>query len=60
MMLELIEAAIASHPDLNVAARIPADGKLRNALRRYRADVVIVALGQPAQELWLDSHLAKA
>jgi hypothetical protein len=42
MMLEFIEAAIAAHPDLTVAGRIPADGKLHNALRRYRADVVIV------------------
>lgn len=27
-------------------------------IRSVRADVVIVALGQPQQELWLDAHLA--
>jgi exopolysaccharide biosynthesis WecB/TagA/CpsF family protein len=27
-------------------------------IRAARADVVIVALGQPKQELWLDRHLA--
>jgi hypothetical protein len=42
MMLELLETIIASHPDLYVAGRVPADGNLRAALRRYRADVLIV------------------
>src|SRR5260370_41850355 len=42
MMAELMEAVISSHADLCVAGRVPADGKLRNAVRRHRADVVIV------------------
>jgi exopolysaccharide biosynthesis WecB/TagA/CpsF family protein len=34
------------------------DGEIVDDIRAARADVVIVALGQPQQELWLDTHLA--
>jgi exopolysaccharide biosynthesis WecB/TagA/CpsF family protein len=34
------------------------DEAIARRIRRAGADVVIVALGQPAQELWLDNHLA--
>lgn len=33
-------------------------GEIVGDIRAARADVVIVALGQPQQELWLDAHLA--
>jgi hypothetical protein len=42
IMLELIEAIIASQPDFYIAGRIAADGNLRAAVRRHRADVLIV------------------
>lgn len=42
MMLEMIEAIIASQPDFYVAGRIAADGNLGAAARRHRADVLIV------------------
>jgi hypothetical protein len=41
-MLEVMEKIVASHPDLYVAARMPTDDNLRDAVRRYRADVVIL------------------
>ena len=42
MMLNLMDGIVASHPDLYVAARVPVDGKLRGAVRRHRADVLVV------------------
>jgi hypothetical protein len=42
MMLEFIEAILASHPDLHVVGRVPDNSNLRAATRRYRADVLIV------------------
>jgi hypothetical protein len=42
MMLELMETIIGSQPDLYIAARVPVDGNLRAAMRRSRADVLIV------------------
>jgi len=41
-MLEVMERIVASHPDLYVAARVPTDDNLHDAVRRYRADVLIV------------------
>lgn len=34
------------------------DAEIAAGIRAARADAVIVALGQPKQELWLDAHLA--
>jgi DNA-binding NarL/FixJ family response regulator len=42
MMLEMIEAIIASQPDFYIAGRIASDGNLGAAARRHRADVLIV------------------
>jgi hypothetical protein len=42
MMLELIEAILASRPDLQIAGQVPADSDLCAATRRHRADVLIV------------------
>lgn len=42
MMREITETIIASHPDLYLVGRVPADGNLRAAMRRYRADVLII------------------
>lgn len=35
------------------------DARLVRALKDYRADVVIVCLGAPKQELWIDRHRAE-
>jgi hypothetical protein len=42
MMLEFMETIFASHPDLYVAGRVLAADDLRAAVRRYRADVLII------------------
>jgi hypothetical protein len=42
MMDALIEAIVTAHSDLRVVARMPADGDLRAAMHRHRADVLIV------------------
>jgi hypothetical protein len=42
LMLELVEAILALHPDLHVAGHVPADSNLRDAARSHRADILIV------------------
>ena len=42
MMLNLVDRIITCHPDLHVAARVPADDELRAAVRRSRADVLVL------------------
>jgi hypothetical protein len=42
MMAEIMEAIIASQPDFYIAGRIAADGDLVAAMRRHRADVLII------------------
>jgi hypothetical protein len=54
MMLELIEAIIASQPDFYVAGRIAADGNLGAAARRHRADVLIVMQPDGGSEINAD------
>ena len=56
MMLNLMDRIIASHPDLYVAGRVPIDGKLRDAVRRHRADVLVVM--QP-DDAGLESSVAE-
>jgi hypothetical protein len=42
MMLEIVEAIIASQPDFHIAGRIAVDADLAAAARRHRADVLII------------------
>jgi exopolysaccharide biosynthesis WecB/TagA/CpsF family protein len=51
--------ALAGIPGLRVAGALPGYGELDAALARVRAaapDVLLVALGNPAQERWIDAH----
>jgi len=42
MMLEMMEAMLASHPEFHLAGHVPEAGDLAAAVRRYRADVLVV------------------
>lgn len=42
LMLEVMESIIGGHPDVHIAARVAADGNLGAAIRRCRADVLII------------------
>lgn len=42
MMLELMKAALAAHPEFHVAGRAPADEGLVSAIRRLRGDVLVL------------------
>jgi hypothetical protein len=42
LMLEVIESIMDGHPDLRIAARVAADDDLGAAIRRCRADVLII------------------
>jgi len=42
IMLEFMKAIFMSHPDLYVAGDVPSDLNLSGAVRRYRADVLIL------------------
>jgi DNA-binding NarL/FixJ family response regulator len=50
LMLEIVERLLAKQPDLHVVARIAPHGNVRTAVRRHRADVLIVGASDDTGE----------